>query len=245
MYLRKEMRKFVSIFIVLVVAQWWFTDPTVDTPTNDISFNYVVKYTGNANKADHLPMLVALHGNGGTPEDFYEAAMDQFEIPMRIILLEGTIPSRFGKAWPWIPEELEKIGLAVNEAIELLAQKYPTSKKPVLLGFSGGGMMAYYQALKFGGSYSYIFPVSGRLDKNLVDTSSFNTGAPVIAYHGKNDKVVPLNGGVAASSLLRENGAEVEFNEFPGGHHGLYYEMQSDITQAIEQKMKTSLTWAD
>lgn len=235
------MNKIVVILLVLGAVQWWFKDPTIDTYTNDVSFNYVVKYSGNANHSDKLPMLIALHGNGDTPLNFYETALDQLQSPARIILLEGPISFGSGSAWPWKTSELNKFGKGVSEVVEILSAKFATKEKPILLGYSGGGMMAYYQALKHGHNYSYIFSVSGQLNKELIENESSNPGAAVFAYHGKSDRIVSINGGRSAAKLLQERGVNINFVEFPGGHHGMFTDMKKEITQAIEKKINILL----
>lgn len=233
------MRNFVLLVIVLGIAKWWFTDPSINTPTNDVSFSYIVRYSGDSRASDELPMLVALHGNGDSAKNFYNTALDQLNTPARIVLLKGPIPFRGGDAWPWRAAGFSQYGGAVNEAVALLAIKYPTIKKPILLGFSGGGMMAYYQALMHGNSYSYIFPVSGDLSKDLLGKNSFRRGAKVFAYHGNKDRVVSPGGGRQAVKILQENGVKVKFVEFDGGHHGIFKNMKPKITQALEQKLKS------
>ena len=229
------MKKFVTIFIILLLAQWWFTDPTVSVPTNDVTFNYIVKYTDMSNKNEPLPMLVALHGNGDTAGNFYDTALDKLNVPVRVILIEGPIPRGNGNAWPRTSEDFIQYGKSVNEAIELLTLKYPTIKKPILLGFSGGAIMAYYQAVKHGYSYSYILPISGKLSIDLLGDDSSNPGADVHAFHGTTDKVLSINGGRNAVKILKSKGINVSFTEFDGGHLGVFKSMKSDITNSIEK----------
>ena len=81
------MKKIAAVFVFLFLVQWWFTDPTISVPTNDITFNYIVKYTDISNKNEPLPMLVALHGNGDTTGNFYDTALDKLSVPVRVILL--------------------------------------------------------------------------------------------------------------------------------------------------------------
>lgn len=40
-----------------------------------------------------------------------------------------------------------------------------------------------------------------------------------------------------AANLLRENNIYVNFTEFDGGHLGIFTNMKSEITQAVEQKL--------
>ncbi|NOY83887.1 MAG: hypothetical protein GXO96_03505 [Nitrospirae bacterium] len=58
------MKKILLLILILVFAQWWFTDPSIRVSSHEIRFKYVVKYSGNAGRADDLPMLVAMHGLG-------------------------------------------------------------------------------------------------------------------------------------------------------------------------------------
>jgi len=232
------MKKVVLVVALLALVKWWYTDPTISIASNDLSFSYIVKYSGHGGSGDDLPMLVALHGNGDTTQNFYETALDQFTTPARIILLEGPFAKGSGSAWPWSAAEFSQYGSAINEAIELLAAKYPTRGKPVLLGFSGGAMMAYYQGAKHGRSYSAIFPISGKLSGDLLGAPSVQTGAKVFAFHGKSDSVISLSGGKSAVQLLREKGVSVKFVEFDSGHHGIFQDMKTTITQAVEVRLR-------
>jgi len=233
------MKKIGALVLAGLFIFWWFKDPTVNVSANDISFGYIVKYAGGAGSGDTLPMLVALHGNGDTAENFYSTALDQFSVPVRIILLKGPLSRGRGNAWPWSAADFLKYGAATNEAIVMLADKFPTTGKPALLGFSGGAMMAYYQAVKQGDSYSYIFPVSGQLSVSHLGDKKVNPGAKVFAYHGKNDNVLGLGGGKAAVSILKSKGIHVRFIEFEGDHLGIFTNMKASITQAIEEKIVT------
>ena len=114
------MKKYLLIIALLGLVNWWFTDPTINVKANDLSFSYIVKYSGNSSKSDHLPMVVALHGNGDTTQNFYETALDEINSPARINLLEGPISQGKGSAWPWSADDFALYGKAINEAIELI-----------------------------------------------------------------------------------------------------------------------------
>ncbi len=235
------MKKILVIIVILALVQWWFKNPTISVASNDLSFSYMVKQLGNTSRSDNLPMLVALHGNGDTVENFYDSALDEFTVPMRLILLKAPIErTSRGSSWPWNAADFEFYGKAVSEAIALLLVKFNTTGKPVLLGFSGGGMMAYYQAVNHGQQYSYIFPVSGQLTDEQLGEGESRPGASVYAYHGKSDSVVGFGGGKSAVKILQEQGVNVTFTEFEGGHHGIFTDMKTPITQAVEEKI-TSL----
>ncbi|MFW5427382.1 MAG: hypothetical protein ACKE8R_09035, partial [Methylophagaceae bacterium] len=64
------MKKILIIIAVLAIAQWWFKDSKISVPSQvngaDVSYSYIVKYSGGSGRGDTLPMLIALHGNGDT-----------------------------------------------------------------------------------------------------------------------------------------------------------------------------------
>ena len=232
------MKNFLIIILLLALIKWYFTDLSISVPTNDVSFSYIVKYSGDVNKNDYLPMLVALHGNGDTAQNFYNTALNEFHVPARIILLQGPLPYDTGNAWPRYAEEFKEYGKALSEAVELLSQKYLTSGKPILLGFSGGGMMAYYQAVKHGNSYSYIFPVSGQMTKKMLGSELSEIGANIHAFHGRNDSVISIGGSKNALKILHEKGAEANLTAFDGNHHGIFTNMKRTIMLCIEEKLE-------
>jgi len=62
----------IPLFVVLLLAiGWWMTEPAVKAPGASVSFKYIVEYAGDADGGARLPMLIALHGNGDTPENFF------------------------------------------------------------------------------------------------------------------------------------------------------------------------------
>ena len=234
---RSEMKKLILFALIIGLFVWALKDPAVEVADGSVSFGYIVKYSGDADPDETLPLLIALHGNGDTANNFYLTALDHFNAPARIVLLKGPLSNGSGRAWPWNPAEFRQYGAAVNEAIESLAVEYPTVGKPLLLGFSGGAMMAYYQAVRHGNSYSYIFPVSGQLSDQHLPDETVRSGAEVFAFHGKLDRVISINKGKIAVDLLRDRAVPVQLTEFDGNHHGIFTNMKPTITRLIEKKM--------
>lgn len=227
-----------SLLFLVAAVRWMDSEHTVHLTTSEIDrFSYIAKYSGNANNTDYLPMLVALHGNGDTANNFYETALNQIQKPARIILLKGPIPYHRGDAWPIDADALSVYGEAVNEAIGILVDKYPTTGKPVLLGFSGGGVMAYYQSVIYGNNYSAIIPVSGKLTEAMLEGGDANSGAIVHAYHGRNDRVISFSSGSHAVEILKNRDINIKFTAFDGGHLGLFTNAKSDITMTIEEAL--------
>ena len=223
--------------LVKSLTQWKCKDLMISVPSNDISFSYIVKYSGGGCSSDHLPMLIGLHGDFDSIENFYETVLNTLNVPARIIVIKGPIPHSHSSVWPFLASQLEKFGPALSEAVDLLTVKYSTKSKPVLLGFSGGGVMAYYQAVKHGYSYSYIFPISALLSKEQLGKGSYKSDVKVYAYHGKSDEVVPFSAGKKAVKLLKRKKVNITFTEFDSGHQGPFTDMKAEITKAVEEKL--------
>ena len=234
------MKNLLFAIVVIVVLKWWFTDPSIEVITSGskaetVNLDYLAKYPSNASSKAELPLLIALHGNGDTAENFYQSALDLIDTQARIILIKAPIAYGNGASWPYSAAGFEHFGEAVHLAVGKLQTKFPTSGKPILFGFSGGGMMAYYQALKYGDDYSVIVSVSGIMSKDFLGNTEFRTGANVLAYHGKSDNVLAITGANQAIKLLQSHNVDVDFTAFEGGHLGVFTNMKTEITHKLEQ----------
>jgi predicted esterase len=233
----ETMKKLILLFMIIAGVVFIFKKPEITSVKYDVKYNYEVEYSGQASAGSRLPMLVALHGNGDTTQHFYKTALDAITTPARIVLIEG--PSR--RYWPSKPIPLKQYGEALDDVITQLQGEYSTKGKPILLGFSGGGTMAFYQALTHGNHYSYIFPISG----DLPEISSFkplnNSNVIVYAYHGQNDKLVSFQGGEKAVDILKAHGIKVFFKPFDGGHHGIFLHMKNTISDNLNEKLELTI----
>ena len=237
------MKKLAIIILLIAGTVWWFKNPSIEASIANVSFEYIVKYSGEADTSASLPMLIALHGNGDTPDNFYETALDQLSIPARIILLKAPISMGRGSAWPHNNTNIQQYSDAIAEIIPLLQNNFPTKKQPALLGFSGGGAMAYHLTAAHPEHFSYIFPVSGNMKKqNLAGLPRKNNRRlKVFAFHGAQDSLVNISGGRMAYQLLQGRGANIHFKEFQGGHLGIFTNMKDEITQLVDEKLKSLL----
>lgn len=237
------MKKLLIVIGIIIIAKWWFKDPSISVQSQidgvDVSYNYIVRYSGGKSSGT-LPMLIVLHGNSDTTENFFKTALDTYSTPARIILIQAPISYRSGNSWPRASSVIP-YGDTLNLVVEKIRIKYPTNGKPVLLGFSGGGTMAYYQAVQHSDDYSYIFPVSGNLSKQDLGNQIGHDqpSAGIHAFHGENDQVVSFSGGKSAVKLLKSQGASIRFTPFNGGHQGIFREMKPVITRAVEERLET------
>jgi len=230
-------KKLLTAIIVAVIVFWWLKVPTVTAPGSDVSFRYRVEYTGGAGRRDRVPLLVALHGNGDKPEHFFETALDGIETPARVVLIQAPIPTGVGGgAWPMDTAGVRRYGPALASAIRVLTEEFPSAGRPVVFGFSGGAVMAYYLAAAYPERYGAVVPVSGRLTADMIDAvpALSESSAEVYAFHGSQDRVIGIAGGRAAAGLLESRGIRVRFSVFDGGHLGVFTNAKPAIQRVLE-----------
>ncbi|MBI5674844.1 MAG: hypothetical protein HZC48_03295 [Nitrospirae bacterium] len=225
------MKKLVALLLFILfigIIYWWRLPSTVKGPSSEQKFEYIVRISGNGDSSDALPMIIALHGNGDIPGNFYDTLLKDFNYPARFIVMKGLIdvPSSFlsGRGWPMDDKELSKCGEEMADAISVLLERYPTKGRPVVLGFSSGAFVAYYLAAFHADRFSYIFPISGRLSGNLLTAKkvSHDDDAKVIAFHSKGDGIIAFSSGAAAVESLKQIGLDAEMVTFDGGHTDIF-----------------------
>ena len=141
-------------------------------------------------------------------------------------------------------------GKAVSQLLDELQQRYQTPPEQIVLGgFSQGGMMTLEVGLQYPQKLAGLFLLSSFLiadadydwqgpaepekyygqDSSLEDliTTAHERGqGPIFLAHGSHDAVIPIEAGKATRDILRENGLEVDYYEFEGGHELQLAELQ-------------------
>lgn len=164
--------------------------------------HFVELVKGNARASDPLPMVVVIHGMGDTPHPEW---VESFSVPARIILPQAPIP--YGAGYSWFtyrtidgePEklayEIRKAAIQLAQAVVQLSNQRPTIGKPIVCGFSQGGMLSYALALHHPELFSYAYPISGFLPIPLwpkVPRPAGQKFPPIVSMHGTSDTVVPF-----------------------------------------------------
>jgi predicted esterase len=209
-----------SVILLAGIIYWWNLPSTVQGPSSDLEFEYITRITNNGGASDTLPMILALHGHGDTPENFFDSLLKRFDDQVRFIVLKGPFDypgvGLSGHAWPTDTNGLKEYGDALADSVSVLTEDYPTEGKPIVVGFSGGAGVAYYLAALHADKFSYIFPLAGRLSS--IEIPSWNSTAKVIAFHGTKDQVIGFNNGKKAVQKLKQSGLDAELISFNGGH---------------------------
>lgn len=244
------MRKYIAFAIAIVFSYWWLTPKSISVPVNgadvkSVAYNYYEYIKGDASASSELPLIIALHGDGDTPKNFFDTMwsdeLSQVRISaVRIIILKGPYAmnsSQWGGArWPWEPNEIKKYGDAISNAAVKLAMQYPSKGKPILVGFSGGACMAYYLAARHSDQFSTIIPLAGRLSAGIqIDVRFAGSSAIIHAMHGKSDAVIGFGEGQSAVERLAEAGLPATLEEVPGNHHAFYQEAHDRFFGVVQE----------
>ncbi|MDD9945259.1 MAG: hypothetical protein OXU20_29720 [Myxococcales bacterium] len=200
---------------------------SVESEVGTHAFPYVHHLSESANSDSELPLIIGLHGNGDTPDNYYESLFEDFEQPARFVLFRAPQDDQglfSGTAWPGNARAIARYGKRLARAIQLLEEKYATRCKPIVTGFSGGAHMAYYLAANHADDFAMIVPVAGQLYADLVPKQRpwKEGGAPVRIFHGTRDTTVSYRAGQEATETLLKLGLDTSLQPLEGGHQAIF-----------------------
>lgn len=196
--------------------------------------DYLVRLTGGASASDSLPMIIAIHGLGDSPAGFF-GLLAAYPGRARVILPAGPYPtSAGGHSWfqvhtrrgqgiwlsePELIESTDRIAALVREQIK----RHPTRGKPIVTGFSQGGILAFSLAARYPDLFCLAVPMGGLLPAGLrPDAALTKTTYPRIrALHGAADPLVPASQARATVAHLQAIGLDASLEEFSGVGHGV------------------------
>jgi phospholipase/carboxylesterase len=182
------------------------------------------------------PLVVWIHGRGGTPERFADWWRD-FPAKVEVALPQGF--TAVGDGWSWFEaaygmgdaELARAVGAAEDRlwrAIAVLAH----GRRVIVAGFSQGGILAYALAARHPDHITYAFPIAGGLPA-MLRPRGHAPRAPVFAMHGADDDVIGVAWARATIAAFTADGAVAELREFPGVGHRLTPEMLAELTARV------------
>jgi len=205
---------------------------------------YVELITGGAAAEDRLPLILAIHGLGDRPERF-AALLRPLPAPARVILPRAFDPVDDGFSWfPIRARSKDIAGLAAGIAsaadrlapfLAAIAHERPTHGKPIVTGFSQGGMLSFALALRSPQEISAAAPIGGWLPPPLwpAQGPSEQRMPPITAFHGDADNAVKIEPTRAAVQHLIGLGYPVELREYPGVAHEIPAQIRADLYRTL------------
>jgi phospholipase/carboxylesterase len=205
---------------------------------------HVERVTGGADAAAKLPLVVAIHGLGDTPEAFM-SLYDGFEGKARIVAPRA--PDAYGPGGSWYPfREANARKLPVIRArADLLARfigelrdKRPSAGRTIVTGFSQGGVMSFALAAYHPELLAAALPIAGMFDPSMPEPVAIKSPLPVIAFHGRADDLVTHAEGERAVERLRKAGRKVTLNSYDGVGHSIPPVVQRDYFAALRDAVE-------
>lgn len=225
--------------------------PDADALPRAGALQYVEIILGDAKPDDRLPMIVAVHGLGDDPRNFGHL-FDTFTEPARLILPQGIDP-RDGGGWSWFPMRArdadvdalaQGIGSAADvlaESIRVLTKARPTAGKPILTGFSQGGMLGFAVAVRHPEVVGLVLPVGGWLPPPLVPTTKAPKGAPpIVAFHGTDDSAVKYEPTKLGVEALKGHGWDATLVTYTGVGHVITPELHRDLFDRVTDGLRAA-----
>jgi phospholipase/carboxylesterase len=201
--------------------------------------------------------IICLHGLGATGHDSANMARTvaigtgvRFvfpHAPVRPITLNGGTLMR---AWYDIhgltfdsTEDEEGIRAAAKSLFELMGKEIERgipANRIFLAGFSQGGAMALYTALRYPHSLAGVLALSTYLPLHRFlaeEASPANRTIPIFMAHGDEDDVVAPALGEFSYNCLKQMSYPVQFNRYPIGHSVSSQEL-IDIAQWLQARLQ-------
>jgi phospholipase/carboxylesterase len=201
--------------------------------------------TGNAKAADRLPMVIAIHGLGDSPARF-AAMVSGLDARARVLLPAG--PTRYLDGFAWFPfprnRTDEKLAPGIRASARRVAEfitwavkARPTQGKPIVTGFSQGGMISFALAVEYPEMISAAYPVGGALPEPMRPLRLERPAPPIVAFHGSDDPLVPLGPTNASVEHLQRLGFPATIRTFAGVGHSIPPEMHAELHAALASRI--------
>jgi len=201
--------------------------------------------TGGADASQPLPLILVMHGLGDRPESF-TSWQREITAQARVYSLRG--PKAHGQGFSWFdpasrgggPVDAAALGPGVREAAErvianldrLVARK-PTRGKPVVTGFSQGGMVSFALAALAPGRVSASLPIGGVLPTAIEPAPPPPSPPLLLAFHGAADPRVPVELARTSTGRFQQRGWSAELREYPGVGHSIGPDERRDLMRAL------------
>jgi phospholipase/carboxylesterase len=192
---------------------------------------------------ERLPLMIGLHGLGDTPQLFHRAFGTDMTARVRMIFPRAPIPYGEGYSWFDFPETgsvrgggdfadgVVTAGEALADLIDRLVREHAPPFPPIVFGYSQGGILSFYLAARHADEISWAVPISGLLPASLL--RSGDVPAPIFAFHGARDEVVPVEAARSTVAAFRAAGGSAELREYPHLGHAVSLALVRDAMRKL------------
>ena len=157
-----------------------------------------------------IPLVIALHGGGGSGRDLIWSWVREARSRNFIVMA----PTSTGRTWSF---QAAYDALKIETAIGCLSNQWPIDSDNILLtGFSDGAIYALTCGLQERSPYSALAPISGVL--HPIDLS-FAADRRIYLVHGRLDWMFKVEYAYQSHEILKNAGADILFREIEDLSH--------------------------
>jgi predicted esterase len=200
----------------------------LETASEIMPYHMYVPTSYNGSRT--YPLIIALHGLGGTEDAFFDNYDKAFPplAEQHGYIVAAVLGYRVDGSYGWglgnppaDPNARRTQDLSeqdVMHVLELARKNYKIDPNRIyLMGHSMGGIGTWKLAPKYPDIWAAIAPFSG---SGAPATLERIKGVPEFVVHGDNDPTVNVQGSRTMVAKMKELGIEVKYVEVPGGNHG-------------------------
>lgn len=211
------------------------------TRHEDLRFRYLEVRLGDAPAGAPRPLVVALHGRGDGPRiptgDYTQG------VPVRLVL--PYAPEVFGVGRSWLETSVldardaalaaelrrraEELALFLGE----LQARHATRGRPIVTGFSQGGMLTLALALRHPETLRAAVPLGAWVPEELLGGATATEAPRIQALHGEADPIMPLAATQQLYGRLRERGFDARLETYPRIGHRMSEAMRARHTELL------------
>lgn len=208
---------------------------------------YLEMILGEAADDEPLPTLWILHGRGDRAR---VPGGPFFELPRPVRVFVPQAPTPVGDGFSWLPHRvaegrtaelaaaLEAMADRLAHLIDHFTRARPMLGRPMVAGFSQGGLLSFAIALRHPEAVERAFPSAGWLPPSSVpDLSEPSRFPPIRALHGTLDERIPVEPTRALVEQLRAAGLDVELVEAEGAGHEMSPAMEAQLRAWLEEAL--------
>ena len=180
-------------------------------------------------KARAYPLIIALHGLGGTEDTMFDGYGKRLPVlaEQRGYIVAAPLGYRVDGAYGWglanPPEDpalRRRQGYSEQDVMQVLQrvkQQYSIDEGRIyLMGHSMGAIGTWKIAAKYPDIWAALGPIAGRGTPETVEKMRH---IPQVVVHGDADPTVNVEGSRTMVAEMQRLGVDVKYIEVPGGHH--------------------------
>jgi polyhydroxybutyrate depolymerase len=182
------------------------TDKTDSIIVDGLKRTWLIHIPPSYDKTKSMPLLIALHGGGGTGRNMLNLTMGSFDTIANKKGFFVVYPDGIEKYWNdgrnskeiryWTQrEKIDDVGFISALIDHLIKEMNIDPKKVYVTGMSNGAIMTYRLACELSEKITAIAPVAGNIPENIQFSCSPSRSVSVLAINGVNDPLVPFEGG--------------------------------------------------